>query len=359
MWDKDPFILEILNGFCFTSESIIQKIDNSLVFSEWLARAIQEHSVLAGAVRNLRAAKHRFESEAKPIGRFCIHIKAIFVTAHRMAVSRCMGQRDTAKDNSGLVARDFLQNVSAEGLLLTAMVADAFDEGLLFTRFFDDERVDLGVIATKIKEYFDRLDFLFVDAGVLASPGYTSVMMEILASGQLQAIAAGKPKQLVAPDRSTVDRCLERMRGWVALSKAIAETEFPNHDLFIAFGALNIDDGGAALRRSLLRNREPVQPVSGFQQPSVSIRRLAAAFKVDDVQLASELQLAKPVASRLLAELPGFKDNRVAWAQYMKHVKSTSAQRTHPTDALGPVLARCHSCPQVEPECVGCPQNLT
>lgn len=351
MWDKDPFVREILDGFCFTSESIIQKIDNSIVFKEWFARATQEHSAVAAAVRNLKAAKHRFESEAKPLGRFCMHIKAIFATAHRMIASR-LG-RD-AKDNSGVVARDFLRGVTAEGLLLTAMVADAFDEGLLLTRFFDDEKVDLGKVATKIVEYFDRLNFLFGEpAGALKSQGcYTSFMMEILATGQLQAITDGNAKQLTAPDKATENRCLKRMQAWVDLCKEIAETEFPNHDLFIAFGALNIDDGGAALRRSLLKNREPVQPVSG--QHAASIRRLAAAFKVDDVQLAQELELAKPVASRILAGLPGVKDNRVAWSQYMNNVRK--ARRTHPTEALGPVLARC-SCPQVKVRCCCCSHN--
>lgn len=339
VWDKDPFIRATLNSFCFDSDSIIQKIDNSLIFKEWFAAAVKRTSTSVGAdVRNLKAAKHRFESEAKPLGRFVMHIQAVMEVAH--LIDKCRVGRAAAKDDSCRIARQFLQTVTAERLLQTAMAADALDEGLTLCRFFDQEKVDLAAIQGEIAEYFERLDYLFLHGACLTTKGYTSLCKAVLTTDKLQAITSdGVAIALASPDEETETRCLERMRNWVQLCKEIAATEFPNHDLFMAFGALNIDEGGVALRRTL-KAREPVEPASGNKALSADIRRLASAFKVDGMQLAHELEVAKPVASRILQSLQ-VRDNRVAWTQYAQRTQSRpSTSASHPMTALGPVLAR-------------------
>jgi len=63
----DEFLAGAMHDTILDKRSIVQKIWNSHVFTAWFE---QHAKALDGRrVRNLRAAKHRFESYSKPLGR--------------------------------------------------------------------------------------------------------------------------------------------------------------------------------------------------------------------------------------------------------------------------------------------------
>jgi hypothetical protein len=74
------------------SDSIVQKIWNSHIFTAWFERHCNEMEG-HGKVKNLRAAKHRFESFSKPLGRVILWLPALLVTANDIAVSAKAHQR--------------------------------------------------------------------------------------------------------------------------------------------------------------------------------------------------------------------------------------------------------------------------
>ena len=73
-------------------------------------------------------------------------------------------------------AKDFLEFLSTEVLVQAAMLADAADECLLFTRQLDDEDTDSAKLNDEVAEYLDRLQCLFTDGQCVSLPGYTSFM---------------------------------------------------------------------------------------------------------------------------------------------------------------------------------------
>ena len=87
------------------NRSIVQKIWHSHMFTTWFE---QHATALDGRrVRNLRAAKHRFESYSKPLGRLILWLPAVLATAHDIAVKR-------AGANEALIARRWLENLTAD-----------------------------------------------------------------------------------------------------------------------------------------------------------------------------------------------------------------------------------------------------
>ena len=74
-------------------------------------------------IKNMGAAKHRYESWAKPLGRFTIFLLAIITTADWMMVTR-------RGKSEGKDAESFLREVDEVQCLSIALMADSSDEGL-------------------------------------------------------------------------------------------------------------------------------------------------------------------------------------------------------------------------------------
>ena len=62
------------------------------------------------------------------------------------------------------IAEEFLEWVNEEHLLLLAMIADASDEGIVLTRFFDDESHEIADAPAACQLFLSRLHTLFVKA---------------------------------------------------------------------------------------------------------------------------------------------------------------------------------------------------
>ena len=79
---SDDYLHEIVGTLFTNRSSITQRIEHSLVWREQFAKHVQEVDDQVGnGVKNVKAAKHRHESSAKPRGRFVLYMDAYIVLA--------------------------------------------------------------------------------------------------------------------------------------------------------------------------------------------------------------------------------------------------------------------------------------
>lgn len=300
------------------SDSIVQKIWNSHVFTAWFERHCKEMEAAHGKVRNLRAAKHRFESFSKPLGRVILWLPALLATARDIAI-----QREGAPE--GQVAHSWLQHVTSEMLVTLAMLADAGDEGMTLVRQVDDEQADIGCLQRVVAEFLDRARFLWQEGGCLTSEGYTKHCLDLLCEG-LPVFNRSTVQVLHKPSETTMDRCLMRMRCWLRLAEETLQAEFPHCHLLRAFSVFDVQDA-------------PADRGHWAQTHRGGLLKLAAAFNIDGPQLCAELADHQPIAAAIAREAGC--GNRRAWQRALDRTQRTQASReAHPAEALLPTLQR-------------------
>lgn len=307
--------------------SIVQRIWNSDIFSEWLNLRIKElgDTPWGTAATNLRAAKHRFESFATPLGRMMRNIMAVMDTAEEIA-----------KRRSGMPeARDvesWLASLSEEKLVQLAMVCDAADEGLLLTREMDAEAVDIGTLHGTVETFVAKIKVMFDEGQAIHLPGYTKLMVETLK--QQRVMFLGKQAKTLGGAGRVTERviasCLARMQCFTKLACEVVESEFPHYDIFSAFRVFDLGE---------TEKREPVTHEDGNPQSERCIKRLAQVFKVKASELTAQLAAHKSIALRI-KHSQGV-GNREAWQKAVgktqaHHMTSTN----YPVTALVPVLMR-------------------
>jgi len=181
------------------SDSIVQKIWNSHIFTAWFERHCNEMEG-HGKVKNLRAAKHRFESFSKPLGRVILWLPALLATANDIAV-----KREGAPE--GQVAQAWLNGITSETLVTLAMLADAGDEGLALVRQVDDEQTDIACLQRIVADFLDHARFLWQDGGCFSSDGYTKHCHGLLADGLPVVVVRGHAEQM---PRSCANQAVQR-----------------------------------------------------------------------------------------------------------------------------------------------------
>jgi hypothetical protein len=130
-------------------------------------------------------------------------------------------------------AFQFLQLISQEAnLILLGMLADACDECLVLTRFFDREAFRLEEMVRQIDTFKRKLQWLFAGRGCLDT-GYTSLALTHLRKGKLVPIPGQAPVTLGGHEasQSLVIECLGHMVAWSNLATEVATTEFPDFEL--------------------------------------------------------------------------------------------------------------------------------
>ncbi len=299
----DDYIADLFTEFLRGRNSIVQKIWNSPMLTSWFDEFVKMSGHMTQASK-LRAAKHRFETWSKPLGRCILHLDPLFRTARKIASLRTCEEAN--------YAITWLQNVTSEGLVQLAMCADAADEGLQLIRFADDEEMDIAAVLFHVGQFLARADALFIREECLRVQGYTRHCMDILAEGQLVALGRHGPRQLGTVTPLILTRCLGRMRCWVSLAHGVTRA-FPGFALSSAFGVLNLV-GSRAPQQGLGNSVAPrtsgrqakVEDRGNLAAPGTSeaadIARLAQAFKLDHAEFASQLQCMKPVAQSIMAQ---------------------------------------------------------
>ena len=107
--------------------------------------------------KNLSAAKHRFSSCSKPIGRFILHLDAILATLVWISTTRA--GREEAREASATLAA-----LSERDLIMIAMLADVGDEAMCLLRVVDTENYDLTDFPQAVDAYVSHLHTLINEA---------------------------------------------------------------------------------------------------------------------------------------------------------------------------------------------------
>ena len=125
--------------------------------------------------------------------------------------------------------------INEEVVLQAAMLADATDEGLAFTRALDNEAADSAQLQFQVEDFILSLQTLFCDAMCLNLEGtYANLMVQSLRRPRVFAQSRSAPERQLGgrpiPDE-VVGRCLARMVRYVKLAIAVTVAEFPSFDL--------------------------------------------------------------------------------------------------------------------------------
>ena len=256
-WTADPHLSKVADAFVMGHRSPAKLIEYSKAFSGIFQQRIQqlEQSLQAckahPRMQDLSYAPHRFDSCTRPFGRAVLFLHPLLLTMVQITEDR------KGTEEASAAAR-FLDWVTPELCLQMAMMADAAEENLQMTRFFDVENFALEDMSFVISSFQDRLDTLFTGdvpgtpnakiAACLTVPtGYTSHMLKLLRHPfMLRGRSFGKEAGVPA---AAVRRCLGRMCNWFLLVKETLAAEFPNFETIQCFGVFRCVPSGT-LRKS-------------------------------------------------------------------------------------------------------------
>lgn len=256
-WTADPHLAKIADAFVMGHQSPAKLIEYSKAFSGIFQQRIQqlEQSLQAckahPRTQDLSFAPHRFDSCTRPFGRAVLFLHPLLLTMVQITEDRKGNEEASA-------AARFLDWVTPELCLQMAMMADAAEENLQMTRFFDVETFALEDLSFVMSSFQDRLEALFTGdvpgtpnakiAGCLTVPtGYTSHMLKLLSHPfMLRGRSFGKEGGVPA---AAVRRCLGRMCNWFLVVKETLAAEFPNFETIQCFGVFRCVPSGT-LRKS-------------------------------------------------------------------------------------------------------------
>ena len=244
----DEYLAATMGRIVSERQSICQKIQNSTWFSDRFndhISAMQENpaSTTSARIRNLSAAKHRFQSLQEPVSR-CI----LFMEALLMVVVEASALRSDRVE--GVAAAEFLHWVDDERLVVFGMLGDAGDEAGQFIRFWDTTGYDTADIGVECARFVHHIDWLFVQ-GHCVNHGFTKYMLDFLSEPRVLPLRGGSTKRIGragGPSPEVVARALARLRCWVALAISVVNAEFPSWDILQAFSIfrLSVSTGSSA-----------------------------------------------------------------------------------------------------------------
>ena len=345
----DAFLTELVDKLFKGKRSVSQVIHNSHVWTQYFGGYAQDVEDKVGAgIKNVKAAKHRHESAAKPRGRFVLFMDAYIQTAIHML----HGNGDEAR-RSG---EEFLAYLTDEVCVQAAMLADASDEGLLFTRVLDDEGTDPAQMQVEAEDFIRTLQCMFVEKQCVDLPGtYTHFMLSSLQRPRVFSPGRGAPERRLGgqtvPD-DVLDRCLQCMVCYVKLAVAVTAAEFPSFDIFCAFQAFHLQTretllanapngaGDAVLERTrATRNGNDARRACDGELRR-HLDKLAHFFKVDGVALREQYAALRPCAQRHKSATQC--DNATAWREAVRRFSSThkTLDEKHPHKDIIHVLMR-------------------
>ena len=313
-WHVMDDVKDAVSSTVTNKESLAQKIFHSPNYSFWLQEAIAKGA--GPQTSSLSAAKHRFASFAKPLGRFCLNMRPIFDVLHKILALK--------EDCDWL--HKWMDNVSAKKLLLVAAAADAADTVMEFLRLMDNESQDPAILNSEVHSFLRNVDIQFGQPGqVFDVNGYSKHCLDLLqAEPGLYVKHRGQQKRLrvSAGDRRAV---LEAFKPWVHLCHEACEAEFPHFHLFSSMSVLDLRSGGR-----LTDDRY------------ACLQRLAVALQVDEQGLVSEFDALRPVAMAFREQQDC--TSRDAWKQAFRRSQASSALREkYETKNLAPLL-QAHAC---------------
>ena len=255
-WMRDVYLKQVAMGFAIGKHSITKRIHHSDVFRSRFAkntRICGNDVTAASQIKSLASANHRFDSHAKPFARGVIFWRALLKTAMQL-------QDERSAKPEGQDASAWIASVDEQSAVTFAMLADSGAETLNLVRFFDQEAVDHVSMATQLKHFLERVEWLFTHRGCL-TVGYTHLMLRQLSKsctlfhrgkgGVNTARTLGGPRA-VTP--AILDACFNRMSNWIRLAKMVIMAEFPSFDAIAAFSVFDVP---AASQTTMAQSSQP------------------------------------------------------------------------------------------------------
>ncbi|CAE7368280.1 unnamed protein product [Symbiodinium sp. CCMP2592] len=318
---------EVYSTLISGSSSITRTIQSSQVLSNAFAgycARVESSAVKSKRIKNLSFRKHRFDSFQKPTSRMILWFEAVIMTAVHASVHR-------KDDRDGQRARDFLEYISEERMLLLAMAADFSDETTALIRMLDSEEHDVSAVMLEVDVFASRLRTLFLQERVLHS-GYTEHMMRQLQEPVAFMIGA-QPKTIGGSSlpAATVQRCLKVMKSLVALCLEVLESEFPNIQLLAAFRIFDLSHQSRSCRADSSDRAQSTRDAA---------ERLCQAFEVDCEAFLAEYEDHRPIAQHHAIcnkDASSFQ----AWKTAVQKTSARSSTATrHPSSNLAWILMR-------------------
>ena len=224
-WFVDPQLQCVINIWGRDNRSFPQRMQHAKAAEECFRKHIKSCSSRhANRVVNLKAAKHRFESFARPLGRSILHLTALLNAAAEISSTR-------RADALGVDTAKWLSSLTNEAVLLGGLLADAADEALNFTRTLDDESVEACALSVEAKAFLSRIRQLFVAKQCLHIVGYTGMALAWLRTSRVWAVPGHGLLQLGFDGEipaALVETCISRMQTWCRLATSTVEAEFPD-----------------------------------------------------------------------------------------------------------------------------------
>ncbi len=311
------------------SNSIVQKLQHSDILRGRYARYVRElqhNPVWHNGLRNLSAAKHRFDTWQKPFARLVLTFDAVLSTAQAIHEERRM-------EATGRHARMFLEAVDEEMLVALAMMADAGEESIELTRFLDSEHADKTELSEECSRFLDRITVLFDRRGCLVC-GYTAFMLQMLQKERVVYIdhhaksIGGRTQRQLAP---AIETNLKRLQQWAILARSVLRAEMPEFESVQAFGALRLTTFEE--RRKKFGDAEEER-----QELSDKLQKLANLLDLEPNALTEQFFDHLPVAQACF-DREGC-NTFAAWKKAVESVHGKHATRKHPFDQLLIVLIR-------------------
>ena len=110
-WRADAFLSETANVLVWQKQSITKLLEYSHVFMGWFQQYQDKmETSVTHSIRNVSYAKHHFDGASKPLGRMCLKLEAIVMTAIRVA-------RERRGKVEGRKAEEFLAFLNTERVL--------------------------------------------------------------------------------------------------------------------------------------------------------------------------------------------------------------------------------------------------
>ena len=235
-WKADPYLDDIHQRLVWNKVAMVNVIQHSYVIKGWYQDIQKEdEDPYITVQKDMGMAKHRFDSASKPTGNACLTMRSVNRTANKVWTER----RTEVPGQNALAHLTYVSGLDGmERLVQMGMLADASDEGLLFTRFHDKEGSETSLLLAQSTQYLCRIKVLFVDGKALHM-GMTKVMLDTIKDVLLWWAPGDVPTRIgdaagIPADR--LHRCVRRMCSFVTLSTLVVETEYPDFDIMAAFG---------------------------------------------------------------------------------------------------------------------------
>ena len=175
-------------------------------------------------------------------------------------------------------AENFLRKVDGEALFQLALLADAGDEEAVVLRLHDKDTIVIAGIPARLREFTERLDFLFLRNGALKC-GYTKLMHEWLMKRHVVPDPSGLRELSIDP--GVVARCFGRMRAWVSLAVSTLQCELPGFEVVNSFQVLDLNS------------------CLSYKAKNLAIQKLGSTFKIPSQELMAQFENFLPTARRM------------------------------------------------------------